>query len=50
MIIPCVVDYFTQKNANIENIFPKGVSFSDFIATFAMLYQIFACFYFAKLR
>ena len=28
----------------IENIPPKGVSFSDFIATFAMSYQGFACF------
>ncbi len=28
----------------IENIPPKGVSFSDFIATFAMSYQSFACF------
>ena len=28
----------------IENIPPKGVSFWDFIATFAMSYQSFACF------
>ena len=26
-----------------ENMHPKGVSFSDFIAIFAMSYQSFAC-------
>ena len=34
----------------IEKIPPKGVSFSDFIATFAMSDQSFACFLFATLR
>ena len=34
----------------IENIPPKGVSFSDFIAIIAMSRQSFACFYFAILR
>ena len=34
----------------IENIPPKGVSFSDFIAIIAMSCQSFACFYFAILR
>ena len=28
----------------LEKIPPKGESFSDFIATFAMSYQSFACF------
>lgn len=34
----------------IENIPSKGVRFLDFIATFAMSYQIFACFSFPNTK
>ncbi len=34
----------------IENIPSKGVRFLDFIATFAMSYQIFACLLFATTK
>ena len=48
------VESITEDNvalnySMIENIPPKGVSFSDLICTFTMLYQEFSCF-FATLR
>ena len=49
--VPCpprvesITDESLESNCSmIENIPPKGVSFSDFIATFAMSCQSFACF------
>ena len=43
--------YLSERAVSIiENIPPKGVSFSDFIAIIAMSCQSFACFYFAILR
>ena len=43
--VESITDEGQESNCSmIEKIPPKGVSFSDFIATFAMSYQSFACF------
>ena len=42
--VESITDDNVESNCSmIENIPPKGVSFSDFIAIFAMSYQSFAC-------
>ena len=42
--IKSITDESLESNCSIiENIPPKGVGFSDFIAIFAMSYQSFAC-------
>ena len=49
--VESITDDNVESNCSmIENIPPKGVSFSDFICTFAMSFGDFAILLFAALR